>query len=264
MSGEEAALRPFLGGRRVLFAYGLLGDVTARLGPLGIDYMGAQQEWLRGLGALPQVVRVPTGAPVAANAARIRAALAAAPGTPPALLVAHSKGGLEALAALMDPAAAARCAGMVAFQSPFHGTLLADLVARRRTWHGLSRAALALLGCGDGAGLRDLTVPVREAWMAAHAAAIVALTQRLPVVSAGTVLDPATARAGRDHAYALLTTWLGRVAGPNDGLVPIASTRLPGAARHLESTGGHVALVSRGPGRDPVGALRRALAAALA
>lgn len=264
MRADEAALRRFLAGRRVLFAYGLLGDVTARLGPLGIDYMGAQQDWLRGLGALPQVVRVPTAAPVVANAARIRAALADGAGAPPALLVAHSKGGLEALAALLDPAAAARCAGMIAFQSPFHGTPLADLLARRRTWHGLSRAALALLGCGDGAGLRDLTVPVRAAWMATHEAAVVALTRRLPVVSAGTVLDPGAARAGRDRAYAVLTTWMGRVAGPNDGLVPIASTRLPGAARHLESAGGHVALVSRGAGRDPVAALRRALAAALA
>ncbi|MBY0332719.1 MAG: hypothetical protein K2X49_18845 [Acetobacteraceae bacterium] len=268
MTGEDvpddAALRDWLAGRPVLIAYGLLGDVSARLRPLGFDYMGAQQDWLRRMGARPQVVRVPTAAAVAENAALLGTALAGV-GPPPALLIAHSKGGLEGLAALLEPATAARCAGFIAFQSPFRGTPLADWVARRDTMHSLSRAALSLLGCGDGAGLRDLTTTVREAWIAAHAGEIAALAARLPVVSCATVLDPATARrGGRDAAYAALVGGLGRVAGPNDGLVPLASTRLPGPVRHLESPGGHVALVSAGGGRDPVAALRRALVALLA
>ena len=54
------------------------------------------------MGAAPEVVRVPTAASVSANAARIRAALLAS--GRPALVIAHSKGGLEALAALLDPA----------------------------------------------------------------------------------------------------------------------------------------------------------------
>ena len=258
-----AVLRGWIAGRPVLLAYGLLGEVSARFRRLGFDYMGAQQDWLRAMGAHPQVVRVPTAAPVAANAERIRAALAAA-GPRPALLLAHSKGGLEGLAALLDPVAEARCAGFIAFQSPFRGTPVADWVVRRRALHGAARAALALLGCGSGAGLRDLTTPVREAWIAAHAAAIAALAARLPVVSAATVLDPALVRFGRDMAYARLVAALARAAGPNDGLVPLASTRLPGPVRHLEGVGGHVALVSQGGGRDPVAALRRALAALLA
>jgi hypothetical protein len=51
-------------------------------------------------------------------------------------------------------------------------------------------------------------------------------------------------------------------AGPNDGLVPVASTRLPGA-RHQVFPGGHRALVAAGPGRDPVAFLRAQLAALL-
>ena len=259
---EDAALGGWLARRPVLIAYGLLGDVSARLRPLGFDYMGAQQDWLRRMGARPQVVRVPTAAAVAENAALLGTALAGV-GPPPALLIAHSKGGLEGLAALLHPATAVRCAGFIAFQSPFRGTPLADWVARRDTMHSLSRAALSLLGCGDGAGLRDLTTTVREAWIAAHAGEIAALAARLPVVSCATVLDPAAARGGRDAAYAALVGGLGRVAGPNDGLVPLASTKLPGPVRHLESPGGHVALVSAGAGRDPVAALRRALVALL-
>jgi hypothetical protein len=120
------------------------------------------------------------------------------------------------------------------------------------------------MGCGDGAGLEDLTTRRREAWVSAHAAEIAALAARLPVVSAGTVLDPARAKGGRDAAYATLVRALARAAGPNDGLVPLASTRLPGPVRHLEGPGGHVAMVSAGTGRDPVAALRRALGAMLA
>uniref|UniRef100_UPI0022EB65C3 hypothetical protein n=1 Tax=Falsiroseomonas oryzae TaxID=2766473 RepID=UPI0022EB65C3 len=45
-------------------------------------------------------------------------------------------------------------------------------------------------------------------------------------------------------------------AGPSDGLVPVASTLLPGA-RHAVLPGGHRALVAGGPGRDPTGLLRR-------
>lgn len=260
---EDAALRAWLAGRPALFAYGLLGDVTAKLRPLGFDYMWAQQDWLRAMGAVPQVVRVPTAAPVAANAALLRQALAV-DGQPPALLIAHSKGGLEGLAALLDPAVAARCAGFIAFQSPFRGTPVADWVAKRQAMYGISRAALSLLGCGDGAGLEDLTTGVRQAWVTTHSAAIEALAARLPVVSAGTVLDPALARGGRDFAYATLVKALDRAAGPNDGLVPLSSTKLPGPVRHLEGAGGHVALVSAGAGRDPIAALRRALGAMLA
>jgi PAS domain S-box-containing protein len=56
------------------------------------------------------------------------------------VLVAHSKGGLEALAALLDPEAAARCAAFVAFQSPFFGSPVADAVAGRRVLRGLALA----------------------------------------------------------------------------------------------------------------------------
>jgi hypothetical protein len=123
-----------------------------------------------------------------------------------------------------------------------------------------------VLGCGDGAGLRDLTTAARGAWMREHAAAVAGLCARIPVVTAATVLDPAEARAlgARDRAYAVLVRALERAQGPNDGLVPRGSALLPPPARRMEGPGGHVALVSAGPGRDPVAALRRALELALA
>ncbi|MEC4621911.1 hypothetical protein VST04_27860, partial [Bacillus paranthracis] len=57
-AAEDRALAAWLAGRRVLVAYGLLGDTTAALRRFGIDYMWAQQDWLRAVGAAPEVVRV--------------------------------------------------------------------------------------------------------------------------------------------------------------------------------------------------------------
>jgi len=257
VAAVDAPLAAWLAGRRVLVAYGLLGDATAALRRFGVDYMWAQQDWLRSMGATPEVVRAPTAASVSANAARIRAALLAA--ERPALVIAHSKGGLEALAALLDPAAASRCAGFVAFQSPFAGSSVADAVAGSRALHGLALAGFRVLRNGNGEGLRDLTTPVRAGWMRAHADAVADLLRRVPVVSAATALDGAAPRGGgRDRAYGAVARWLERREGPNDGLVSVASALLPGA-RHSVEPGGHVALVSAGGGRDPVGALRRAV-----
>ena len=93
--------------------------------------------------------------------------------------------------------------------------------------------------------------------MRAHAEAVAELVRQRPVVTAATVLDGAALR-GRDRVYGALARWIERRAGPNDGLVPVSSALLPGA-RHSLEPGSHIALVSAGGGRDPVGALRRAV-----
>lgn len=251
--GDVVAL---LCGSRVLFAYGLLGEVVATLGRFGIDYMGAQRDWLLGLGVRAEVVPVPTGAPVLANALRLRAALTADPR--PAVLVAHSKGGLEALAALLDPKALGYCRALIAFQSPFFGSPVADALVKAGPLHRAASGILRALRLGDGEGLQDLTTTTRTAWMQAHAEAVAELPRRLPILCCASRLEPETAR-GPDRRYLPLARWIERRGGgPNDGLVPVASALLPGA-RHLVLPGGHRALVATGPGRDPLGALRRAL-----
>ncbi len=253
---HDPALAAALQGCRLLLCYGLLGEVMARLRPVGLDYMGAQADWLRALGLPVQVVALPTGAPVAANAARIAALLAAE--ARPALLVAHSKGGLEALAALVQPGMAARCRGFVALQSPFFGSPVADALCGRPRLHRAAGHTLRALGLGDGEGLRDLTTAHRAAWMQQHAAALAALTQRVPVVAVASELATGPGRAGslQDRAYQPLARWMHRRgAGPNDGLVPVAAALLPGA-QQVVLAGGHRSLVAEGGGRDPVGVLR--------
>lgn len=253
---DDEALATHLAGTRVLLCYGLLGEVMAGLRPLGLDYMATQVDWLKAIGVAATVLRLPTVAPVGVNAGRIEQAALAEDG--PFILVGHSKGGLEALAALLRPGMAARCRGFIALQSPFRGSPVADRVCGIRAFHLAAHHAARLLGLGTGRGVKDLTTPVREAWMRDHAAAIASLVEAVPVATLATSIGPTP--QPQDRAHAPLARWLESLgAGPNDGLVPVASALLPGA-RHLVLEGGHRALVAAGPGRDPIGVLRAELA----
>jgi alpha-beta hydrolase superfamily lysophospholipase len=218
--------------------------------------MGTQLAWLRQQGAAAQVVPLPTAAPVEENAGRLAEAILADP--EPCLLVAHSKGGLEALSALLRPGVAAHCTGFVALQSPFHGSPLADAVLHIPALHGAARGLAQLLGAGDGTGLVDLTSAARATWMEHHAGDIALLTASLPVLCVGSQVRRETA-VGPDRRYLPLAEWLERRgAGANDGMVPVSSALLEGA-RHWVLHASHRALVSSGEGRDPVFVLRQAL-----
>ncbi|NKC29790.1 lipase family protein [Falsiroseomonas selenitidurans] len=252
----DAALAQALSGSRVLLCYGLLGEVMAGLAPVGLDYMGGQLAWLRGLGLAVQVVDLPTAAPVGVNAGRIAAAILADPS--PCLLVGHSKGGLEALSALLRPGMAARCRGFIALQAPFHGSPVADLILRRRPVLLAVHHVARLSRLGTGRGLRDLTCAARQGWMRAHGPAVAALVATIPVATLASAITHG--RDWREGMYRPLAAWMAKEGhGPGDGLVPVASALLPGA-RQLVLEGGHRALVSGGPGRDPVGVLRTELA----
>jgi hypothetical protein len=241
-----------------LLVYGLMGDVAAALRPFGLDYMQPLRDWFRTQGADPSVVKLRTAEPVAANAARLRAVLLDDPR--PALIVAHSKGGLEALAALLDPAAQARCVGFLAMQSPFFGSPVADIVMGAKPLEAAAGGLARLLRIGTVDGVRDLTTGARRNWMAAAEAPIARLVAALPVACLATALAPGTAR-GRERLHLAAAQWMEkRGCGPNDGLVPVASALIPGA-RHVVLAGSHIASVSRGPGRDPVAMLRAGLGA---
>jgi hypothetical protein len=249
-----------LAGCRVLIAYGLLGEVGAALRPFGVDYMGTQAAWLRDtLPADVSVVRLPTGAPIAANAARLRAILLADPR--PALIIAHSKGGLESLAALVHADAAARCCGLITIQSPFYGSLVADAVVASKRLHFAAGAALRAMRRGSALGIFDLTVGARTVWMAENAKGIAAALRSFPVVNCASRVDIPV--SGPDRRYLPLVRWMERRgAGGNDGFVSISSALLPGA-RHVVVSGTHRGLTAKGAGRDPVGLLRGLLVLAL-
>lgn len=245
-----------LQGCRVLLVYGLMGELIAALRPVGLDYMHPLGDWLAEQGADAAVVPLQTAEPVSANAARLRAVLLADPR--PALVIAHSKGGLEALAALLDAEAQARCSGFLAMQSPFYGSPVADAVMGAKPLEAAAGGLARLLRIGSGEGVRDLTTSARQLWMAAAAEPVARLVATLPVACLATVVDEGSAR-GRERLHLAAAQWMERRGhGPNDGLVPVASALIPGA-RHVVLPGSHIATVSRGPGRDPVVLMRAGL-----
>lgn len=247
-----------LKGTRILLVYGLMGELVAAMHPFGLDYMHPLVDWLHEQGAAPSVVPLRTAEPVAANARRLADAILAEP--TPVLIVAHSKGGLEALAALMDPRVAARCTGLLAMQSPFHGSPVADAVMGNGALGAAAGGLARLLRIGSGDGVRDLTIAARRAWMAAQADSVARLVATLPVACLATVLEEGGAR-GRERLHLAAARWMEkRGHGPNDGLVPVSSALIPGA-RHLVLPGSHIATVTRGAGRDPVALLRAGLRA---
>lgn len=247
---------PRLDGQRVLLVYGLLGEIVAALQPFGLDYMQPLRDWFAAQGADVSVVRLQTAEAVSANAARLRAVLLADPR--PALIVAHSKGGLEALAALLDPAARDRCTGFLAMQSPFYGSPVADAVLAAKPMEAATGGLARLLRIGSGEGVKDLTTGARRLWMAAAAEPIARLLAAVPVACLATELKEGSAR-GRERLHLAAAQWMEwRGHGPNDGLVPVSSALIPGA-RHLVLPGSHIATVSRGPGRDPVALMRAGL-----
>jgi hypothetical protein len=243
-------------GLRVLLVYGLMGELAAAFQPLGVEYMQPLAEWLRAQGADASVVKLRTAESVSANAALLRAAILS--DARPALVIAHSKGGLEALAALLDPAAQARCTGFLAMQSPFHGSPVADVVVAAKPLEAAAGGFARMLRIGSEQGVRDLTTAVRRNWMAAAQGPITRLLAALPVACLATSLAPGTA-SGREKLHLAAAQWMDkRGHGPNDGLVPVDSALIPGA-RHVVLPGSHIASVSRGPGRDPVALLRAGL-----
>lgn len=252
---------PRLDGQRVLLVYGLMGDLVAAFRAFGLDYMHPLADWLRTQGARPSVVKLRTAEAVSANAARLRSELLADPA--PALVIAHSKGGLEALAALLDPAAQAHCVGFLAMQSPFYGSPIADVVIGAKPLEAAAGGLARLLRIGSEEGVRDLTTAARRSWMAAAEAPIARLVAALPVCCVATALEDGQAQ-GRERLHLAAAQWMEkRGYGPNDGLVPVESALIPGA-RHVVLPGSHIASVSRGPGRDPVAVMRAGLAALFA
>jgi hypothetical protein len=259
-AATDRALAQALEGKRVLIAYGLVGELLAAMHRFGVDYMKSQAAWLRrDIGAEVSVVRLATAAAVADNAHRIAEVLCQ--DERPAVVIAHSKGGLETLTALMNRRAAQRCAAFIAIQSPFLGSPVADFLVAAAPLHATVKGSLRLLRAGSGAGLHDLTTAVRQTWMERHRDQVAGLVENIPMVCCATAVSKST--IGPDRRYLALARWIERQGfGPNDGMVPVGSALLPGT-RHWVLGGGHRGTVSKGRGRDPVGLLRRLLALAL-
>jgi hypothetical protein len=212
--------------------------VGGLLAPLYPRYMADILRRLHELGVEARRVGVEPQGRVADNADRIRdAVLDAAAARGPVVLLAHSKGGVDATAALsLYPPLRRAVRVLVAMQSPFHGApLAADLLAKPRVRAVLRRLVLDVFG-GRPEAIGDLTPEARRAFLARHPwrAWVPTLSLATSTRSPLSLLAPAAAYLRTRHR------------GPADGLVLARDAVIPGSWVVRLDDMDHAASVFRG------------------
>ena len=196
----------------VVLVHGLFGFDRIGVPGARFDYFRGIARHLDGLGCQAHAVRLPASASVPDRARELVAAIDALP-YPRIDLIAHSLGGLDARYALTHLGLASRVRSLVTVGTPHRGTPLADLAAKgpfdwaRRIISALGMPLEALEWLGTDA-LAAFNAQVLDVPGVRYACVVGGMHRADSVVPLA--LIPA-------HAY------LRRVAGPNDGLVPIAS-----------------------------------------
>lgn len=196
----------------VVLVHGLFGFDRIGVPGARFDYFRGIAKHLETLGCHAHAVRLPPSASVPDRARELVAAIDALPHER-IDLIAHSLGGLDARYALTRLGLARRVRSLVTVGTPHRGTPLADLALRgpldwaRRmiTAIGMPLEALEWLGTEALASFNAEIVDVPGVRYACVVGGMHDGASHVPLA-----LVPA-------HAY------LRRVAGPNDGLVPIAS-----------------------------------------
>ena len=183
-----------------------LRDPLARLSALGLDHV---------------VVPIDTDQAIARNVEPIRETiLEYARDGRQVVLVGHSKGGVDIAAALsFHPELRPLVRAMVALQTPWLGSPIADFVAGRSTLAQGHRLVVERAFQGDEQALLDLQESVRHAFVAQHP-----WPTEVPTVSLATAL---TSR--KRSLLSLVDGLLSDKHGPTDGFVPVSSAILPGS-----------------------------------
>jgi triacylglycerol lipase len=192
----------------VVLVHGLFGfDRIAKL-----QYFRGVAEHLASLGCHAHAVKLPAAAAVPERARALVDAIAALPHAR-VDVIAHSLGGLDARFALARLGLASKVRSLVTVGTPHRGTPLADLATDGPL--ALARKAIAALGM-PLAALDWLSTPALERFN--REIVDVAGVRYACVV--GGIRD---ARTPVPLAIAPVHAYLRRVAGANDGLVPVAS-----------------------------------------
>jgi triacylglycerol lipase len=195
----------------VVLVHGLFGFDRIGVPGARFDYFRGIARHLESLGCHAHAVRLPAAASVPERARELVTAIDALPHER-IDLIAHSLGGLDARYALTYLGLARRVRSLVTVGTPHRGTPLADLALRgpldwaRRIVRALGVPMEALEWLGTEA-LAEFNAKVVDAPGVRYACVVGGMRDEGNVPLA---LVPA-------HAY------LRRVAGPNDGLVPISS-----------------------------------------
>lgn len=222
----------------VVLVHGLFGFDRIGVPGARFDYFRGIARHLQTLGCDAHAVRLPASASVPERARELVAAIDAIDSLAHRRidLIAHSLGGLDARYALTHLGLSRRVRSLVTVGTPHHGTPLADL---------------ALRGPLDWARrvVRALGLPMEALeWLGTDALArFNAEVTDVPGVRYGCVVGAIKEDAGVPLALLPAHAYLRRIAGPNDGLVPLSSqywgeTLAEIEADHFAQIGWRVAL----------------------
>ena len=196
----------------VILVHGLFGFDRMGIPGARFDYFRGIAQHLDTLGCHAHAVKLPRAASVPERARELADAIAAL-GHPRVDLIAHSMGGLDARYALAHFGLASRVRSLVTVGTPHRGTPIADLATDGPL--GLARRAIAALGISMTAvdwlttsALERFNKDVPDAPGVRYACVVGGI--REASTSIPLAIQPV-------HAY------LRKIAGANDGLVPMTS-----------------------------------------
>lgn len=220
----------------VVLVHGLFGFDRIGVPGVKLHYFRGIVQHLESLGCHAHTVRLPAAASVP-DRAKMLVDFIHALGHERVDIIAHSLGGLDARYALAKLGLASKVRALVTVGTPHRGTPLADLATNGVV--GIARKAIAAVGVPlhaldwlSTAGLAKFNDEIRDVPGVRYACVVGGIREvGTPISLALTPL----------HAY------LKRVAGPNDGLVPISSqywgeTLVEIEADHWEQVGWRMAM----------------------
>jgi triacylglycerol lipase len=220
----------------VILVHGLFGFDRIGMPGVKLHYFRGIVKHLESLGCHAHAVRLPAAASVPERA-KILVEKIAELGHERVDVIAHSLGGLDARYALAKLGLASRVRALVTIGTPHHGTPLANLATEGPL--GLARKAIGLVGIQlaaldwlSPAALERFNADVPNTAGVRYACVVGGIREKS---------SPVSLAIAAVHAY------LRRVAGPNDGLVPIASqywgeTLAEIEADHFEQVGWRMAM----------------------
>ncbi len=213
-AARNAAGLPATAGLTALLIPGLFGKHYR-------GYMDENQQALAVLGFRTERAGIDTDGSVAGNAQVLATALAGRPDRS-VVVVAHSKGGVDLMAALaLFPAVAASLRAVVLLQSPLGGSPVATDLLTSPELASSANTILREVSAMAPAAVQDLTYASRSAFLDQH-----------PLLPAGQ--PPILCIASASHAPLAVTALVAdyielRYGQPSDGLVCPGDAVLPGA-----------------------------------
>ena len=206
-------------------------------------YFSQQVVFLRSLGVQCGIADIESQSSTEQNARTLRKIIRSS--EKKVLLIAHSKGGLDSLEALLEePGLRANVAGVITIQSPFFGSPVADLVLSNSVTSYPSQKLLAALG-GTKQSLVDLSSSIRKDYQAKNRAGIEKLTAGVPFLCVTTYKQRGL--IPYDTLLEVFRDYMLLLGLQNDGMVPAQRGMLPGSRYAVLGGVDHLATVMSVP-----------------